>query len=480
MSWDLIITALSALIAGLAIGLLGSTLRSRATLSTAEARVAELVARLEERSSESGRLVSENSRLMTAESARAALQAELDAERRLTAEKVVLLDQAKTQLKDAFTALSADALKGNNESFLQLANTQMRQMHESSVLDLDSRQKAIGDLLLPIRDALEKVDGKLQKTEVERAGAYSSLVEQVKAMADDQKELSARTRGLVDALKSPTVRGRWGEIQLKRVCEMAGMIEHCDFVEQPTVTGEDGMLRPDLKVKLPGGKIIVVDAKAPLQAYLESIEATDDATREQKLRDHARQVRAHMTALAARNYWSQFEETPEFIVMFLPGETFFSAALAADPTLIEYGVEQHVIPASPTTLIALLRSVAYGWQQDRIATNAQEISSAGKILYERLRAFADHFDDLRTSLDRAVDSYNRSVGSLDRRVLPAARRFRELGATSATEIEAVEDISTGLRRLDAPEVRPVTAENAVLPTPSGALQIGKGSGSNAD
>jgi DNA recombination protein RmuC len=277
-------------------------------------------------------------------------------------------------------------------------------------------------------------------------------MEQVRSMAETQKELGSRTRGLVDALRSPTVRGRWGEIQLKRVCEMAGMVDHCDFVEQASIDTADGKLRPDVTVRLPGGKVIIVDAKAPLQAYLDAMEATDDATREAKLRDHARQVRDHITKLSAKSYWGQFAETPELVVMFLPGETFFSAALQYDPGLIEYGVEQKVIPSSPTTLIALLRSVAYGWQQDRIARNAEEISALGRELYDRVRVFAGHYADTRKHLQKSVDAFNASVGSLERNVLPQARRFRTLGATTAAELADVGTIDTVLRALESPEI----------------------------
>lgn len=381
-----------------------------------------------------------------------AAETRLEERDRASAEKVALLERAEARMRDAFDALSAAALHRNNEAFLDLARTSLRELHQSASAELQSRERGVADLVAPLRQALDTLDGKLHAVEVERVGSYRSLLEQVRMMAEAQRELSDRTRHLVDALRAPAARGRWGEMQLRRVCEMAGMLEHCDFVQQQSVDGPDGRLRPDLTVRLPGGKVIIVDAKTPLQGYLAALEAPDETQREARLRDHARQVREHITKLGARGYWEQFAETPELVVMFLPGETFFSAALQFDPGLIEYGVEQRVIPASPTTLIALLRSVAYGWQQDRIARNAEAISATGRELYDRVRAFAGHFADLRRGLERAVESFNRSVGSLEHSVLPQARRFRDLGATTRDEIPEALPVETALRAVDAPGV----------------------------
>ena len=391
----------------------------------------------------------------------ASLQAAEEERRKATEEKLSLIDDARAKLLEAFKALSADALRNNSQSFLQLAKTALEKFQEGAKGDLEARQKAVHDLVQPLRESLQKVDDKLGELEKARVSAYSALQEQLKALVETHlPTLRSETANLVKALRQPTVRGRWGEIQLKRVVEMAGMLEHCDFVTQENRTTEDGRLRPDLVVRLPGGKQIVVDAKAPLDAYLNAIECDDEEAQRAFLATHARQVRAHMSALGRKAYFEQFDPSPDFVVLFLPGEVFFSAALQQDPDLIEFGIAERVIPATPTTLVAMLRAIAYGWQQEALARNAQEIAALGRQLHERVVTLADRWSELGSRLGKAVEAYNKATVTLESRVLVSARRFSNLkAAREDTQIATPGLIEVIPRALQAPEMAATEGDN---------------------
>ena len=368
----------------------------------------------------------------------------LESERKSSAQRQSILEETDARLKAAFTTISAEALRSNNQSFLELARASLGEFQRQATSDLAHRQETIDNLVKPLHDSLLKVDTKLQEVEKERVGSFSQLTEQLRTLA-------VTTTNLERSLRTPNVRGGWGEVQLRRVVEMAGMVNHCHFVEKRAATSDEGRFIPDLIIKLPGGRNIIVDAKVPYEAYREAVEATDDALRTAKLKDHARRLREHITQLSSKRYWDQFQPAPEFVFMFLPGEGYFSAALQHDPSLIEFGVDKRVIPSSPLTLIALLRAVAYGWQQETMTQNAQQVSALGRELYDRVRRMGDHFDDLAKGLSRAVDAYNRTVGTLESRVLVTARRFKELGITGGEAIEELSVVEQSPRRLQAPE-----------------------------
>ncbi len=367
----------------------------------------------------------------------AEMEGRFETEREGFLEKQKLLNEAQTQMADAFKALSSEALRTNNQSFLELAATKLTQFQDAAKADLEKRQTAIDQLVLPVKESLGKFDAQIQELEKARIGAYEVLRDQVKSLGEGQTLLRSEAANLVKALGTPRVRGRWGEIQLKRVVEMAGMLDHCDFQEQQSVTNdENARLRPDLIARLPGGKNVVVDAKAPLAAYLEAMECEDDAQRTLKLKEHARHIRDHIKALSAKSYWDQFQPAPELVVLFIPGEMFYSAALQIDPTLIETGINERVILATPTTLIALLKAFAYGWRQENLAENCQKISEQARELYKRIQVLGGHFNSIGKNLQHAVNAYNQTANSLESRLLVTARKFQDLDvATSEKEID---------------------------------------------
>src|SRR5271166_719359 len=395
--------------------------------------------------------------------ARASLEATLASEREATQEKLQLITAARTELENSFKALANSALESNNANFLDLARTTLEKYQSQAKGELEARERAVEALVKPVADSLKQMDEQVRELEKTRAQAYGTLTSQVASLLDTQKALQTETGNLVKALREPQARGRWGELQLRRVIEIADMLDYCDFEEQMSVTNEDRRYRPDVVVKLPGGKNIVIDAKVPLTSYLAALEAEDNATRAVWLTDHARQLKQHIDNLAGKAYWAQFQPTPEFVVLFLPGEVFFRAALDGDAELIEYGVSQRVIVASPTTLIALLKAVAYGWNQKNLAESAQKISETGKMLYERLCVMTRHFEDIGSRLSAAVDSYNRAVGSMQRSVFPVARKFAELDKSlAAEELEDVQQVEKSTRQLDAPDWQDGDGDSGLL------------------
>jgi len=427
---------------GVGLGVIGAWLALRTRAATLEERLTAREGRITEMEARSASLEAE---LGLARTEAAQARTELaQSETRLAA-----LNEAQAKMGEAFKGMSADALKSNNATFLQLAQATLEKFQQGAQSDLEKRQAAIDELVKPVRESLQKFDVKINEIEKSRAEAYSGLTQQVRGLAETHVTLQREASNLVKALGTPRVRGRWGELQLRRVIEVAGMLEHCDFQEQAHVATEDGALRPDVVVNLPGGKSLVIDAKTPMDAYLAALEAPTEAERRAKLLDHARNIKEHMKQLGAKSYWKQFPQAPEFVVLFVPGESFFSAALEADPELIDRQIdENHVIPASPTTLIALLRAAAYGWRQEALEQNAQEISKLGRDLYERIVTMNEHFGRVGTSLKGAVDHYNKAMASLESRVLVSARRFQELKASEGKELTAPDQIEVTPRVVD--------------------------------
>lgn len=407
------------------------TSRLRPQAQRAEATVEELRKQLE---IERDALVSIRQAWAEAQQARVTAETRMEDTARQLLEQKSLIDHTRQELMGSFQALSGEALKQNSEAFLKLAAVSFETLHVKSDSDLVQRQQAIDALVRPLQESLQRYAEEVHVLEQSRQSAYGGLDQHLRSLVESQQRLQQETGNLVKALRAPTVRGQWGELTLKRVAELAGMVDHCDFVQQPSVTGDEGRFRPDMVVQLPGGRQIIVDAKTVLSAYLEAHEAQNETHQTEALRRHAAQVKSRMDELSLKAYWTQFDRAPEFVVLFLPGEQFLGAALDQNPRLIEEGFANGIVLATPATLIALLRAVAYGWRQERMATHAEEAGRLGKELYERMAVLAEHMNDVGQSLGKSVSAYNRAVGSLETRILPAARRFKELGVSSDRDI----------------------------------------------
>ncbi len=415
---------------GLLVGL-WITGRLRPQAQRAEATVDELRKQLER---EQDAILSVRQAWTEAQQARVTAETRMEDTTRQLLEQKALIDHTRHELMGSFQALSGEALKQNNEAFLKLAAVSFETLHVKADSDLVQRQQAIDGLVRPLQDSLQRYAEQVRLLEQSRQSAYGGLDQHLRSLAESQQRLQQETGNLVKALRAPTVRGQWGELTLKRVAELAGMVDHCDFAEQLSVTGDEGRSRPDMVVQLPGGRQIIVDAKTVLSAYLDAHEAQNEAQQMEALRRHAAQVKSRMDELSLKAYWTQFDRAPEFVVLFLPGEQFLGAALDQNPRLIEEGFANGIVLATPATLIALLRAVAYGWRQERMTAHAEEAGRLGKELYERMAVLADHMNDVGQALGKSVSAYNRAVGSLETRILPAARRFKELGVSSDRDI----------------------------------------------
>ncbi len=409
-------------------------------------------------------LAGERQRLVSFQPEVTHLTAELEHERLAGAQRSKAFEEIRSQLTGEFSRLSSLALQRNNEQFLQLADTKLNETRQAAEGELSKRHEAIEQLLKPLGEKLGRYDEGVQRLEIERQKAYTTLTEQMKHLSTSHDQLQKETRNLVTALRSPQTRGRWGELQLRRVVEMAGMLERCDFDEQVSSDGDSGRMRPDMVVHLPGGKNVAVDAKVPMQAFLDANEADDESQRRLHLASHGRQMKAHVDALAKKEYWKRVDPSPEFVVAFIPGDPLLTAALEHEPGLMEYAVANHVLLATPTSLIALLRAVAYGWQQEQLAENAREVQLLGAELYQRLSVLGDHVSGVGKGLNSAVAAYNKAVGSLEGRVLVTARRFVEMGVVGAgdKELPHPPSVDATTRALQSPELSPPTLDLPLL------------------
>ena len=377
----------------------------------------------------------------------ATTRAELKSAEQVVLERDQALELAMQKLRTGFDTVAGEALRGNTETFLQLARQTLGQQQEVALRNLTEREKSVETMLAPVREALQKTHEQIARIEKERAETFGALKNSLEGVTLGQVALQRETRNLVTALRRPEVRGQWGEMTLKRLAELAGMVEHCDFVEQVHVPGEDGNLRPDMIVNMPDGRQLVVDVKTPLDAYLSAAEATTDEDRAAAIRRHALAVQERVRQLAQKAYWSQFEHSPDFVVLFIPGDQFLSAAVGEIPNLLEDAIRQHVIIATPTSFVALLKAVGYGWRQNALADNAARIQELGEEIYKRLATFTSHLAKVGRTLGQSVDAYNSAVGSLERQVLPGARKFTELGLRPAKEIEETAPIDKLARPL---------------------------------
>ena len=376
------------------------------------------------------------------------LSLQLEHEKTRIAEKAEGIEEVRRQLEQTFLNLSNQALQSNNENFLRLAREKLSQYQIQAEASLEKKEKAIETLLHPITETLKQTESQIQAIEKERKEAYGSLTQHLKLISESQTDLRAETQNLVHALRRPEVRGQWGELTLKRIAELAGMVNHCDFYEQQTGSDEDSRMRPDMIVRMPDQRELIVDAKTPLDAYLNAAQTRDDKARAESLHKHARNVRERMRELASKAYWNQFKHSPDFVVLFIPGEQFLLAALEHDPQLLEDALKNKVILATPTSIIALLRAVAFGWRQQSVAKNAEKIRELGEALYQRLATFATHLQKLGKSLDASVEQFNKATGSLDRQVLPAAKRFDELGIEKKKDMPDLKMIESSTRTGD--------------------------------
>ena len=464
--------ALLALASGVAIGVL----LGRARQATADARAAAAL-----REVETARAVAaeEQAALRTA---LGRAETALQYERSQAAEKIALLERSEAALKESFQALSAEALDRSGRQFLEMARDTLTVATTTAKGDLEQSRTAVETLVAPVQEALGKVESRLREIEVAREGAYQGLIAQVGEMRQTSLALQKETQSLVTALRKPQVRGSWGEMHLRRAVEVAGLAEHCDFAEQLTSTSPDGRLRPDLVVRLAGGKNVVVDAKVPLVAFLDAVEATDEDVRLAHLRTHARHLRTHVESLGAKSYWERFEPTPEFVVLFVPQDAVLDAALTHDKDLYEYAIAKRVLLTTPTSLIGMLLTIAHTWKQEALAQNAREVCDLGRELYKRLSAMGGNVEKLGKALNRAVGAYNETVGSLERSVLPQARRFRDLKVSDA-DLAEVEAIGEDTRLLTAPELvesaaaaRPVTVLDHGDPAPTLDAELRRAAG----